>query len=962
MSGRKMEAKAASVVGNGNGPAPADVWVRLGNDPNKHPKVSIPRLTMQLTLSHDFKDREFVVGGAGETLQEQKVKSGEEVEVSHLDTVTLTSGAKGEVRGNPWRIRPIHYYRCLAGHAGEVEDDWWIKATFVTVSFLRKEGWGHGLRWFLDKGRRSTTGKDDAKTKGSGVNGVVDAYLKVKAGQVCAIMGMSGCGKSLFLEVLAGVRKASNGAEVSFFFDEVGSQVMRAHDPVDGVNKIAYVRQEDPLIGDLTLRQSLMFRCRLLWPWMSPSVVKQTVRLAARVVAPKDKESPASHATGKGGNEDWMDKRIGAPLDRDGVMSGGQRRLANIAHELIGHPLALLMDEPTSGLSSSDAKRVVEGLKNHASAYGIPLVMSVHQPPRDVFNEFDVLLLMAKPGRILFHGKKGDACKALFTKVLFAWRKGFFKDEQTRIGNLKDEEACKAIMCLGFRAMEELRYGLAKDSPVDRRLADIECPPEWLTEGMKEWRKGGEATRTSAGLVNVLLAKDALDPRMNFYALNPADVISDFLGLLSEHDAEVLGRNDVREGSGIEELAPPERRPDPTRGASTGELLAANRLGLLRSTDRLVRIWWELVKRVACVLVRDKGGFAFLALQGMILAVMLMVAFRDHGPDRFGALDLFAGTVRMNKKFDENNQGLAEGERKGHDSMVSKKYQATNWTNWTNRVGMTSATGTGELRWVRKPGSEEGARPWHLDGHARHQGTLLFVVAFAVLWMAVVGGAREISQDYPVIIHEGMLGVGPAAVALSRFAVLWALSCWHSIPLVLAGGWLAQERASWLWYADAWLSMVCLGGLATASGLLISAWSRSQRMALVIVPFVTVPQVLFAGVLQSFPSSGHWFNWVAKVLPLRLGWEALLSRGRLWNGGVVQFGWSGVNEGSKDAMETFINSTKVDELGWKRLYFGDAVDAVWPVDARWIMAGCTVGMMVMVWWRLRAKIRRGVEG
>ncbi|EDN65079.1 conserved hypothetical protein [Beggiatoa sp. PS] len=44
-------------------------------------------------------------------------------------------------------------------------------------------------------------------------------------------------------------------------------------------------------------------------------------------------------------------------------LSGGERKRANLAHELIAMPLILFLDEPTSGLSSIDADKIINLLK-----------------------------------------------------------------------------------------------------------------------------------------------------------------------------------------------------------------------------------------------------------------------------------------------------------------------------------------------------------------------------------------------------------------------------------------------------------------------------------------------------------------------------------------------------------------------------------------------------------------------
>ena len=90
------------------------------------------------------------------------------------------------------------------------------------------------------------------------------------------------------------------------------------------------------------------------------------------------------------------------------TISGGQRKRLNIAMELIREPEVLLVDEPTSGLSSKDSELLMDLLKQ--MTYGGTLVIAViHQPSGDIFRSFDALWVMDQGGYPVFTGRPLDA-------------------------------------------------------------------------------------------------------------------------------------------------------------------------------------------------------------------------------------------------------------------------------------------------------------------------------------------------------------------------------------------------------------------------------------------------------------------------------------------------------------------------------------------------------------------------
>ncbi|MDD3744086.1 MAG: ABC transporter permease, partial [Lentimicrobiaceae bacterium] len=80
----------------------------------------------------------------------------------------------------------------------------------------------------------------------------------------------------------------------------------------------------------------------------------------------------------------------------------------NIALELIREPVLLFVDEPTSGLSSTDSEKVMQLLKRQARK-GKLIIVNIHQPSSAIFKLFDKLWMLDSGGRPIYTGNPLDA-------------------------------------------------------------------------------------------------------------------------------------------------------------------------------------------------------------------------------------------------------------------------------------------------------------------------------------------------------------------------------------------------------------------------------------------------------------------------------------------------------------------------------------------------------------------------
>lgn len=76
--------------------------------------------------------------------------------------------------------------------------------------------------------------------------------------------------------------------------------------------------------------------------------------------------------------------------------------------ELIPNPSILFLDEPTSGLDTVNAYNVVSLLSDLAHQSSRTIIVTIHQPPSEIFHMLDDLLLLAD-GRVVYHGPAANA-------------------------------------------------------------------------------------------------------------------------------------------------------------------------------------------------------------------------------------------------------------------------------------------------------------------------------------------------------------------------------------------------------------------------------------------------------------------------------------------------------------------------------------------------------------------------
>ncbi|KAJ3104864.1 hypothetical protein HK100_003992, partial [Physocladia obscura] len=224
----------------------------------------------------------------------------------------------------------------------------------------------------------------------------------VKAGQLLAIMGGSGAGKTTFLDILAN-RSKQGSIEGTIYVNgkKISAEEYR--------HMIGYVDQEDALMDTLTVHEAILHSALLRLP--------RNMSYSAKVKRVKETMIEL-------GILEIAHQRIGSALNSTrGKISGGEKRRVSIACELVTSPSILMLDEPVSGLDGFNAYNVIESLARLATVYQRTVIFTCHQPRSDIFALFDQLLVLAK-GQMVYSGPANSVI-AHFSQLGFQVPIGF---------------------------------------------------------------------------------------------------------------------------------------------------------------------------------------------------------------------------------------------------------------------------------------------------------------------------------------------------------------------------------------------------------------------------------------------------------------------------------------------------------------------------------------------------------
>lgn len=183
-----------------------------------------------------------------------------------------------------------------------------------------------------------------------------------QSGHVTAFMGPSGSGKTTLIECICGQRINGRGGRVTIT-------------GLSGKIKISVVPQHDYLLQKLTVRETIAFATKF-------NGLQQKV--VYRIIDEFDLGSCAEVRVSK--------------------CSGGQKKRLSIAIEYLSKPDILILDEPTTGLDTPSAVKVISLMSELVGKERIAVVTSIHQPNAELFHSFHHLYILGVTGQCLYIG------------------------------------------------------------------------------------------------------------------------------------------------------------------------------------------------------------------------------------------------------------------------------------------------------------------------------------------------------------------------------------------------------------------------------------------------------------------------------------------------------------------------------------------------------------------------------
>jgi len=342
--------------------------------------VSPPQLqSVPLTMIQTQEMAQYPMTMGNVVIYQTPNKGGEAGEIGHGDSTNSTSngnhnGTEEEEEHIPWysHINPLAVLNRKRKQKQQLRD----QLTSSGAPSLM-------LEWFNIEFKVKT--KSNSKSPFKGKRNVKQILFPQSAhvapGQIMAIMGPSGCGKTSLLNIISQRVKKYEGE-------------VRVNGKIAGKNLgglMAFVQQDDVLIGNLTVSETLRYAAHL--------------RLPSKMTR-KEKRDRVDDVVKELNLTSCKDTLVGQPGIKKGI-SGGERKRLAIAVELLTRPSVLFLDEPSTGLDASAALHLMHLLRKVAQK-GRTIVLTIHQPRSNIFQLFDRLLLLVK-GKLVYFGEAQDA-------------------------------------------------------------------------------------------------------------------------------------------------------------------------------------------------------------------------------------------------------------------------------------------------------------------------------------------------------------------------------------------------------------------------------------------------------------------------------------------------------------------------------------------------------------------------
>ena len=212
--------------------------------------------------------------------------------------------------------------------------------------------------------------------------------ISIGSGEMVALMGASGCGKTTLINLICGIDKADSGS-IMIDHEEI-TKMRRSNMAGFRRNNIGLIFQDFNLLESLNVKDNILL----------PLILENRI---------EDSEEKLKQIAEVLSIADIMGKSV---TD----ISGGQKQRVAIARALINTPQIILADEPTGNLDSKSTENVMEYLVDINRKFKITLVMVTHDSYAASFCDKVILL---KDGIQFLEIEKNNKSNSTFLKDIY---------------------------------------------------------------------------------------------------------------------------------------------------------------------------------------------------------------------------------------------------------------------------------------------------------------------------------------------------------------------------------------------------------------------------------------------------------------------------------------------------------------------------------------------------------------
>lgn len=208
-----------------------------------------------------------------------------------------------------------------------------------------------------------------------GVTVLQGLTFEVARGQILALIGRSGYGKSVLLKHVAGLMKPDRGRVI---VDGQDMSLLRSGDLREIRNRLGFLFQSGALFDSMTIFDNVAFPLR------------EKTKLREKEI----REKVMSELDQVG--------LVGAEAKFPSQISGGMVKRASLARALVSDPQIMLFDEPTTGLDPLTGQTILNLIKSCHERLKFTGIIVTHEVPK-IFEVVDKVAMIDE-GHIVFEG------------------------------------------------------------------------------------------------------------------------------------------------------------------------------------------------------------------------------------------------------------------------------------------------------------------------------------------------------------------------------------------------------------------------------------------------------------------------------------------------------------------------------------------------------------------------------